>query len=104
MIEGTCDERFAAVGKAFEANFESGAEVGASVAVVHRGELVVDLWGGSRDPEGTEPWTADTITNVWSSTKTMAALCALMLVDAGELDVDAPVARYWPGFEVNGKD
>jgi CubicO group peptidase (beta-lactamase class C family) len=72
--------------------------------VVHRGELVVDLWGGSRDPEGTEPWTADTITNVWSSTKTMAALCALMLVDRGELDVDAPVARYWPGFEAAGKE
>ena len=60
--------------EAFSANFDAGLEVGASVAVVHRGELVVDLWGGIRDPEGSAPWTADTITNVWSSTKTMTAL------------------------------
>ena len=98
MIEGSCDQRFGAVREAFSANFDAGLEVGASVAVVHRGDLVVDLWGGFRDPAGSVPWTADTITNVWSSTKTMTALCVLMLVDRGEVDVDAPVARYWPEF------
>ena len=104
MIEGRCDQRYEPVREAFRANFDAGLEVGASVAVVHRGELVVDLWGGSCDAAGSTPWTADTITNVWSSTKTMTALCVLILVDRGEVDVDGPVARYWPEFAANGKD
>ena len=89
---------------AFAANFDQGLEVGASVAVVHEGELVVDLWGGSADAAGTQPWERDTITNVWSTTKTMTVLCALMLADRGELDLHAPVARYWPEFAANGKE
>ena len=103
-IQGTCDERFAAVREAFTANFDEGLDVGASVAVVHDGEPVVDLWGGSLDVEGTTPWERDTITNVWSTTKTMAALCALLLADRGELDLHAPVARYWPEFKAGGKE
>jgi CubicO group peptidase (beta-lactamase class C family) len=65
--------------------------------------MVVDLWGGWADEEKTRPWERDTITNVWSTTKTMAALCALMIADAGELDFDAPVSRYWPEFAAGGK-
>lgn len=86
------------------ANLESGADCGASVAVMLEGELVVDLWGGYADEARTTPWQADTITNVWSSTKTVMALCALILADRGELDVDAPVASYWPEFGSEGKE
>lgn len=105
MIEvaGTIDERFAAVGALFERNLESGADVGASVCVRHRGETVVDLWGGWVDEERTRPWAPDSIVNVWSTTKTMTFLVALMLADRGDLDLHAPVARYWPEFAANGK-
>jgi CubicO group peptidase (beta-lactamase class C family) len=78
-------------------------DVGASVAVIHDAELVVDLWGGSIDVEGTRPWERDTITNVWSTTKTMTFLACLVLADRGEIDLHAPVARYWPEFAANGK-
>ncbi|HET9092457.1 MAG TPA: serine hydrolase domain-containing protein, partial [Acidimicrobiales bacterium] len=103
-VAGTCDERFAPVRQAFEANFERGLDVGASVAVYLDGEPVVDLWGGFVDESRQEPWREDTIINVWSTTKTMTALCALMLADAGELDFAAPVARYWPEFAAAGKE
>ena len=102
-VHGTCDDRFTPLRDAFVANFDQGLDVGASVAVALDGELVVDLWGGTTDDAGT-PWEQDTVINVWSTTKTMAALCALVLADRGELDLDAPVARYWPGFEAEGKD
>jgi len=106
MIEvaGTIDERFAPVGALFERNLETGADVGASVCVLHRGEPVVDLWGGWVDEEHTRVWEADSIVNVWSTTKTMTFLVALMLADRGELDLHSPVARYWPEFAANGKD
>jgi CubicO group peptidase (beta-lactamase class C family) len=87
-----------------EANLESGADLGASVAVTVDGSPVVDLWGGWTDADRTTPWVADTITNVWSTTKTMTNLCALVLVDRGELDVFAPVSKYWPEFAANGKE
>jgi CubicO group peptidase (beta-lactamase class C family) len=103
-VQGTCDDRFSTVKDAFAANLDSGLDVGASVAVSLDGELVVDLWGGTVDADGTAPWERDTVTNVWSTTKTMTALTALLLADRGELDVDAPVARYWPEFAANGKD
>src|SRR5215217_8002376 len=102
-VQGRCDERFSAVQDVFAANFDNGLDVGASVAVTVDGEPVVDLWGGYADEARTTPWREDTITNVWSSTKTVTALCALILADRGELDVDAPVARYWPEFFANGK-
>jgi CubicO group peptidase (beta-lactamase class C family) len=104
QVQGTCDARFEAVRDAFTGNFASGKDVGASVAVVHDGELVVDLWGGYADEAGTTPWERDTIINVWSTTKTMAALCMLMLVDRGQVDLDAPVATYWPEFAAAGKE
>ena len=103
-IEGRCDERFAEVREAFRANFDEGLDVGASTAVFADGELVVDLWGGHVDPERTRPWAEDTIINVFSSSKTMTFLTALLLVDRGELDLSAPVARYWPAFAAAGKD
>jgi CubicO group peptidase (beta-lactamase class C family) len=102
-VNGTCDKRFGAVRDALARNLDSGEELGASLAVDIDGDLVVDLWGGFRDQARTVPWTEDTITNVWSSTKTVTSLAALMLVDRGELDADAPVATYWPEFGVRGK-
>lgn len=102
-VQGRCDERFGAVRDILAANIEAGEDLGASVAITFEGELVVDMWGGWSDQARTVPWGRDTITNVWSTTKTMTALCALMLADSGELDLDAPVARYWPEFAAAGK-
>ncbi len=102
-IEGTCDERFEAVRDALAASLDKD-DVGASVAVYVDGAPVVDLWGGYADEARTRPWERDTITAVWSTTKTMTALCALILADRGELDLDAPVAAYWPEFAAAGKD
>lgn len=85
-------------------NLDSGADIGASVAVVLDGELVVDMWGGHTGPDRSAEWQSDTIVNVWSTTKTMMTLCALMCVDRGLIDPDAPVARYWPEFAQNGKE
>src|SRR5262249_44812914 len=81
----------------------SGEDLGASLAVNIDGEMVVDLWGGWADEARTVPWTEHTITNVFSTTKAMTALAALVLVDRGELDLDAKVAAYWPEFAANGK-
>jgi CubicO group peptidase (beta-lactamase class C family) len=103
-IQGTCTGRFEPMREILSRNIDAGLDVGASVAVVHRGDMVVDLWGGWSDAERTAPWQRDTITNVWSSTKTQMALCALMLADRGLLDLDAPVASYWPEFAGNGKE
>ena len=102
-IHGHCGERWEPVRDAMLANFRDHGEVGASVAVVHDGEVVVDLWAGHTDVDRAREWKADTITNVWSTTKTMTALCALILIDRGEIDADAPVARYWPEFATAGK-
>ena len=102
-VNGTCKPAFEPVREAFAANFAERDEIGASVAVVHHGEVVVDLWAGWADPARTRAWEAETLTNVWSTTKAMTSLCAHLLIDRGELDPDAPVARYWPEFAVNGK-
>lgn len=102
-IHGTCAEGFAPVRDAFAANFDRGEEDGACVAVTLDGEPVVDLWAGVADASGT-PWERDTIVNVYSTTKTMAATCVLMLADRGEVDLHAPVAEYWPEFAANGKE
>jgi CubicO group peptidase (beta-lactamase class C family) len=101
-VHGSCDDRFEGVRKALAQQLD-GEELGASIAVDLDGETVVDLWGGYRDEERTTPWTQDTIVNVWSTTKTVLSLAALMLVERGELDVDAPVADYWPEFSAKGK-
>ena len=103
-IGGTCDERFELVRTTFAKSLDAGADVGASVAVYLDGEPVVDIWGGYADEARTQPWERDTITNVWSTTKTMTFLCALVLADRGELEFHAPVARYWPEFAAGGKE
>jgi len=102
-IEGECSARFVAVREAFTENFAAGREVGASFAATVHGEVVVDLWGGHADAAHSRPWERDTIVNVFSTTKAMTALCAHVLVDRGQLDLDVPVARYWPEFAQNGK-
>jgi CubicO group peptidase (beta-lactamase class C family) len=102
-VHGECAPRFAAVRDAFAANFEAGREVGASFAATVDGRLVVDLWGGFADGARARPWARDTIVNTFSTTKAMTALCAHLLVDRRELDLDAPVARYWPEFAAAGK-
>lgn len=103
-IHGFCDERFAGVREVFEANFTERGDVGASFAATVDGEYVIDLWAGHADAARTRPWTEDTIVNVYSTTKTMTFLCALMLADRGELDLDAPVVEYWPEYGQNGKE
>ena len=102
-VQGFAHDRYAGVRATFEDNLAAGADVGASFCATVEGETVVDLWGGFADAELTREWAADTIVNVYSTTKTMTALTALLVADRGELDVDAPVARYWPEFAANGK-
>ncbi|WP_406152063.1 serine hydrolase domain-containing protein [Streptomyces sp. NBC_01012] len=104
QIQGHCDERFAAVRDAFAANFAERDELGAAVTVLLDGRPVVDLWGGWADGARTRPWERDTVVNVWSTTKGPVALCAHLLADRGLLDLDAPVAAYWPEFAAGGKE
>ena len=103
-VSGFCDQQFAPLRAELDRQLDGGAELGASLAVTVAGAPVVDLWGGWSDAARTRPWERDTITCVWSTTKTITAIAALTLVDRGELDVFAPVARYWPEFGVNGKE
>jgi CubicO group peptidase (beta-lactamase class C family) len=103
IAQGTCDGRFHAVREAFEENFAHRGEVGASVCCVVDGRAVVDLWGGFADRAGQRPWQRDTLGVVWSATKGAVALCAHLLASRGQLDLDAPVARYWPQFASRGK-
>jgi CubicO group peptidase (beta-lactamase class C family) len=100
---GFVQEKFAPVRAAFESNFEGGQENGASFCMTVGGETVADLWAGWADEAQTRPWEKDTIVNVYSTTKTMTALTALLLADRGELDFAAPVTKYWPEFAANGK-
>jgi CubicO group peptidase (beta-lactamase class C family) len=102
-INGTWDGRFDSVAESLAKSLDAGTDVGASVTVMLDGEAVVDIWGGHCDSARSVPWDRDTIVNVWSTTKTMTFLCALMLADRGELDFAAPVATYWPEFADNGK-
>jgi len=103
QVKGHCDERFVDVKEAFAGNFDRFDEVGAAVAVTVDGAAVVDLWGGYMDAARTRPWERDTIVNVWSTTKGIVATCAARLVGQGLLDLDAPVAKYWPEFAQAGK-
>ena len=103
-VNGICDGRFAEVKRELAACLEAGDELGASIVLDLDGDVVIDMWGGHADEARTAPWEADTITNVWSTTKTVTSLAALMLVDRGQLDVNAPVARYWPEFAAAGKE
>jgi CubicO group peptidase (beta-lactamase class C family) len=102
-ILGDCDARFANVKDGFAANFAAGKEIGAAVCVTVDGKPVVDLWAGRADKARSRPWHKNTIVNVYSSTKGLGALCANLLADRGALDMDAPVAKYWPEFAQAGK-
>ncbi|MGC3003202.1 serine hydrolase domain-containing protein [Streptomyces sp. G35A] len=104
LVHGHCEPRFEAVRSAFEENFRERGELGAAVAVVVDGTTVVDLWGGWADAARTRPWERDTLVNVWSTSKGPVALCAHLLADRGLVDLDAPVAAYWPEFAAAGKE
>lgn len=103
-IRGSCASDFVGIRSAFERNFTQNNEQGAAVAVWVDGDLVVNLWGGWADAAGTRPWQQDTLTTVLSGTKGLSATCVHQLVDRGQLDLQAPVARYWPEFGQAGKE
>lgn len=103
-IQGVVTEGFEPVRDAFVRNFEVLGDRGAAVAVYRDGRKVVDLWGGTKDANGTEPWTEDTAQIVRSATKGVAAAVPLLLHQRGLLDLDAPVGSYWPEFKAGGKD
>ena len=103
-VQGQCDDRFAGVAREFERNFAERGELGASVTVTVGGETVVDLWGGVADPDGARPWDEDTVCVVMSSTKGATSLAVHLLTTTGDLDLDEPVATYWPEFAQAGKE
>lgn len=103
-VNGTVAEGFEPVREAFAANFALLGERGAAVAVYRDGRKVVDLWGGTRDVDGTAPWEHGTAQVVRSATKGVAAAALLLLHQRGELDLDAPVGTYWPEYKAAGKE
>ncbi|MGW0705997.1 serine hydrolase domain-containing protein [Streptomyces sp. NPDC002643] len=103
-VNGVVAEGFEPVREAFVRNFEVLGERGAAVVVYRHGRKVVDLWAGTRDVDGAEPWQRGTAQIMRSATKGVAAAVPLMLAERGELDLDAPVGRYWPEFKAQGKD
>jgi CubicO group peptidase (beta-lactamase class C family) len=103
-IHGACASRFQRVRDAFERNFALRHEIGAAVAAWVDGELVVNLWAGNADAAGTRPWQVDTMATVLSGTKGLTSTCVHQLAERGELDLNAPVARYWPEFAQAGKE
>ncbi|MCG7206967.1 serine hydrolase domain-containing protein [Streptomyces arenae] len=103
LIHGEVAVGFEGVREAFAANFEQRGDVGAALCVYRGGRPVVDLWGGVADPDTGRPWERDTLQLVYSATKGATATAAHLLAQRGELDLDAPVAAYWPEFAANGK-
>lgn len=103
-VHGSCDPRFDHLRDILQRGFDSGEEIGAAVAFVVDGKCVVDLWGGHYDEARTREWGRDTLVNVYSTTKGMVAICANQLIERGLLDIDAPVAKYWPEFAAAGKE
>jgi CubicO group peptidase (beta-lactamase class C family) len=104
VVNGHCEERYAGVRDAFAAQFSAGRELGGAVAVVVGGELVVDLWAGVADHRTGRLWERDTPCLTFSCVKAVTATCVLMLAERGALDLDAPVAAYWPEFAAAGKE
>ena len=103
-VEGYVESGFEGVRDAFAANFEQHGEVGAAFALHVEGRKVVDIWGGTADVRSGRPYAEDTLQLVFSTTKGATAMCANLLAERGLLDVDAPVAQYWPEFAQNGKE
>lgn len=104
QAQGHCNDQFSAVKVAFEENFESRGDLGASVSVYRNGERLVDLWGGRLGLDRAEPWAKDTLVNIWSTTKGVTAACFAMAVDRGALAYEDKVADHWPEFAAAGKD
>ncbi|CAN7587202.1 beta-lactamase family protein [Phenylobacterium sp. LjRoot164] len=104
QIHGSADPAFAALAAEFERNFAERGDVGAALSLVIDGAPVVDLWAGSLDAARARPWAADSVVNIWSTTKAVGALCFAMLVDRGLCAYDDKVARWWPQFAAHGKD
>ncbi|MFF5900841.1 serine hydrolase domain-containing protein [Streptomyces argenteolus] len=104
IVEGTSSDRFEPVRAALAANLEAGEELGASMAVDVDGVMELDVWGGHADEARTTPWRQDTLVSLWSTSKTLTNLAALVLVDRGALDLHRPVAHYWPEFAAQGKE
>lgn len=102
-LHGDCDPRFAAIRGALAENFETRDEIGCALCVYVDGERVVDLWGGFMDTERRVPWREDTLSIIYSISKSMCALCVHILADRGLVDLEAPVADYWPEFAQGGK-
>ena len=102
-VRGHCEPAFERVREALAASIASGAEVGAALAVAVGGRLVVDLWAGHADAARTRRWERNTLVNLYSVGKAVSAVCVLRLVEAGRLDLDAPVATWWPEFAQAGK-
>ncbi len=103
-IAGVAAPAFRPVFDVFVENFVSRGEVGAGVCIIHEGEVVLDVWGGSADPKAERPWTGDTVVNIFSCTKAVLAVIAQRLHDQGVLDLDAPVTDLWPEYGVHGKE
>jgi CubicO group peptidase (beta-lactamase class C family) len=103
-LHGTYDPAFSAVVDVFVDNYLTHGEIGASACVVHEGEVVVDVWGGTADQKRGQPWESDTLVVTFSCTKGATALCAHLLAARRELDLDAPVSDVWPGFAKHGKE
>jgi CubicO group peptidase (beta-lactamase class C family) len=103
-INGYCLEEFSQLREDFEQNFIEGHDIGASLCLNLAGENIVDLWGGHADGELSRAWEEDTIAVVYSTSKIPTIVCALMCIDRGLLDLDEPVAAYWPEFAQQGKD
>ncbi len=103
-VKGEVDPKFQSVKDVFKKNFEDFHEVGASFAVFIDDIFVVDIWGGYANPEKTKLWNKDSIVKVYSTNKIINAICALILVDRGLLDLDAPVVKYWPEFAQSNKE
>src|ERR1700689_3817013 len=103
-LTGSFDPKYERVVDAFMANYREEDEVGSGLHIVRNGESVVDIWGGWRDGTRTREWQRDTLVCVMSVSKGIAAIAFNMLIDRGLVDIDEPVASYWPEFAANGKE
>tara|TARA_E500000331_G_scaffold319464_1_gene332222 strand:- start:809 stop:2023 length:1215 start_codon:yes stop_codon:yes gene_type:complete len=104
MVNGYCDDRFIKAQNIFEKSLEDGFELGGAICLEVKGEKVLDLWGGYKDQDRNEAWEENTIVNVFSTTKGIAAICLLQLIEKGLIDIEKPVSNYWPEFSQSGKE
>ncbi|RMZ73608.1 beta-lactamase [Pyrenophora seminiperda CCB06] len=103
-VYGTCSDRFIKVKQKLQENLSTGRDLGASICININGQTVVDIWGGFADSKRTKPWGENTIATLWSTTKNVASLATLILIDRGILDPEEKVCTYWPEFGVKGKE